>query len=97
MYKRQNLDLEEYNEAILDFNKAIELDKSQFKNYYYRGLAYYKLQQYKEAIDDFSVAIEGDPSDIRAYEKRGDAYCQTGDYDNAIKDFFMISRLEEKN
>ena len=69
----------------------------QFKNYYYRGLAYYKLQQYKEAIDDFSVAIEGNPSDIRAYEKRGDAYCQTGDYDNAIKDFFMISRLEEKN
>lgn len=71
-----NLDLEEYNEAILDFNKAIELDNTKLGNYYYRGLAYYNLKQYKEAIDDFSVAIEGCPSDIRAYEKRGDAYCR---------------------
>ncbi len=53
---------EEYNKAIIAFNKAIDLDPSFAPAYNNRGWAYIELGQYEQAIADYDKAIELDPN-----------------------------------
>ena len=52
--------LGEYQTAIADFNKAIELDPDFADAYYNRGDAYYSLYQDAEADADFAKACSLD-------------------------------------
>ena len=54
--------LKQYNEAIKDYNQAIELDPKHANAYYNRGIAKALLKQYDEAIKDYNQAIELNPS-----------------------------------
>ena len=69
--------LKDYNGAIIDFNKAIELNPKSVFSYYYinayhnRANSKYLLKDYKGAIIDFSKAIEHKPKFATAYYKRG--------------------------
>ena len=55
----KNLD---YQSAIDDYTKAIEIDPSDAHYYYSRGNAKEKLEDYQGAIDDWNKAIELDPA-----------------------------------
>ena len=48
----ENSKLQQYDKAITDYNKAIELDPKYAMAYNNRGFAYGKLQQYDKAIAD---------------------------------------------
>ena len=61
----------EYEKAIEDYNKAIELDPNLAGVYYNRGNAYFYLKQYEKAIEDFDKAIELNPNNAYAYNNRG--------------------------
>jgi tetratricopeptide (TPR) repeat protein len=63
-----------YEEAIVNYNKAIELDPQYAVAYYNRGNAYHKLGQDVEAIVNYNKAIELNPKDAAAYYNRGVAY-----------------------
>ena len=54
----------EHNQAIADFNKAVELDPSSANYYYNRGLAYAEKGEYDKAIADLEICItlSRDPS-----------------------------------
>ena len=52
----------EYQEAIVAFTKAIELDPSLATAYSNRGWAFIKLGQYEQATADYDRAAELDPS-----------------------------------
>lgn len=60
-------DLGLYEEAIKDFNKAIELNQNISEVYNNRGSAKAILRQYKEAIKNFDKAIELNPNNSDAY------------------------------
>lgn len=85
----------QYDHAILDFNKAIEINPSIPELYYNRGLAYAKYKgQYDKAILDFNKAIElmvelnpTHPRLADAYNNRGLAYKEKRQYDTAISDY----------
>ena len=62
--------LNQYERAIKDFDRAIELNPNDVKAYYNRGIVYYDLKQYGRAIKDFDRAIERNPNFAEAYEKR---------------------------
>jgi tetratricopeptide (TPR) repeat protein len=64
-------ELEEYNEAIADYIKAIDLDLTDAIAYCIRGNARYNLGQYNEAIADYTKAIELNPTYAIAYNNRG--------------------------
>ena len=83
-----------YDEAIAQFDKAIELDPEYADAYYYRGLAYYYKRDFDKAIADSSKVIELDPEDIRAYCNRGLAYYYKPDFDRAITDFSNAVALD---
>jgi uncharacterized protein (TIGR02145 family) len=69
-----------YNKAIEEFTKAVQVDSNSAPAYRFRGLAYLKKEDYSAAIEDFVRALKIDPDDAeaedgleRAGELRGDA------------------------
>ncbi len=53
-------------EAIVCYNKAIEINPDNTKAYINRGVVKCKLEKYKEAIVDFNKVIELDPYNAKA-------------------------------
>ncbi|GAA4045944.1 tetratricopeptide repeat protein [Flavobacterium chungnamense] len=64
-------ELKNFEGAILDYNKVIELDPTYAFSYYNRAEAKLGIQDYKGAIEDYSKNIEIYPDDRMAYYKRG--------------------------
>ena len=54
--------LGKHEEAIKDYDKAIELKPLEVMPYNNRGLAKFHLGKYEEAIRDFEKALELDPN-----------------------------------
>jgi PGF-CTERM protein len=63
-------DLKQYERAIEDYSKAIELNPNYVGAYINRGVTYYDLKQYERAIEDFDKAIELNPNLAEAYDYR---------------------------
>jgi len=51
----------QYDEAISDYNKAIELNPGYATAYYNRAIAYANKKHYDEAVSDYNKAIELNP------------------------------------
>ncbi len=85
---------EEYDRAIADFNKAIELENNKSDFYVIRGNAYYEQGLYDRAIADFNKAIELDNNNSVFYVIRGDFYKEQGEYDRAIADYTKAIKLD---
>ena len=62
MYK----ELEEYEAALADYSKAIELDPKSVVAYRYRAYLFDKLGRGGAARDDFNRILELDPSNADA-------------------------------
>ena len=96
-YYKKGLDhgkLEKYQEAIENFNKAIELDPNSVAFYFARGDVYEILKKYEEAINDYDEAIELDPDNSYCYCNRGIAYEKMGEYQEAINDYNKAIELD---
>jgi len=65
---------EDYDDAIAEFRKAIELYPYYADAYYDIGMAYYSKKDYDNAIYNFNRTIELNPNDWRAYKSRGGVY-----------------------
>ena len=83
---RAKFELEEYEESISDFDKAVGINPHN-DYFYWRGLARYNLGEYSEAILDFDEAIGIDPHNDYFYYWRGLARYNLGEYSEAILDF----------
>lgn len=58
---------ENYQEAIKNLDRAIDLNQKVAEAYANRGVAYDSLGNYRQAIQDFDRAIELNPKDAMAY------------------------------
>ncbi len=83
----------DYDDAILNFTKAIELDSNYTRAYSNRGNAYYNQNKYEEAIVNYTKAIELDSNATRAYNNRGNAYFKQKNYDKAMADYAAAIEL----
>ena len=79
-------------EAILNYDRAIELDSKDSKLYFWRGSMKEKLKQYEDAIDDFNKVVEIDSS-AYSYEVRGKVLFELKRYREAIDDFSRMIEL----
>ena len=84
-----------FDEAIKDFDIAIQL-RPQDKNYFAnRALANLNQKKYDKAISDYSNAIQLDDSDDSLFNNRGFAYLNIKEYNNAIFDYDSAIQLNQ--
>jgi len=76
-----------YDEAIAEFNKAIQIDPNHENAYYNRGRTYYLKGNFDQAIADYTKVIQINPNDADTYYNRGHAYHNKNDLKRAITDY----------
>jgi tetratricopeptide (TPR) repeat protein len=86
----------DFNGAITDFSKAIELKPRYANAYNNRGSARHDTGDLKGAIADYTKAIELDPGLATAFYNRGRARKQKGDFQDAIKDLTKAVELDSE-
>jgi TonB family protein len=92
-----NFVMGEYDAAIVDYNKAIELNPKESSIYFSRGLAHFNNKSFTPAIADFDKVIELDPKEATAYFKRGNALEKIGNFEKALTDYQKAVELDPDN
>ncbi|XP_005179095.1 RNA polymerase II-associated protein 3 [Musca domestica] len=89
--------LGQYDMAIEEYNKAIELFPNDAIYYCNRALCYLKLERYDECIDDCDRATDIDNLAVKAYYRRMLANESLGNNMDALKDCTTVLMIEPKN
>lgn len=92
---RDLLEKEEYVEALLNLNKAIELDPNYSAAYYLRGNIKENFEDRHGAMKDYNMAIEKNPKFADALFARGNVKMKLQDYYGAIDDFTAVIAINE--
>ena len=91
-------DLGKFEDAIQNYDKAIELDSNvNSACYYNRGTAYFSLGKFEDAIQDYNKAIDLNPNDDLSYNNKGNAYFSLGKFEDAIQDYNKAIDLNPNN
>lgn len=77
---------ENYNNAILEFSRAIELCSCYAAAYGNRGVVYMQQGKFNLALNDLNEAIKCDPQDLMAYYNRAAFYSLQKQLDLALVD-----------
>ena len=85
--------VENADQAINNYSKAIKINPKFAKAYNNRGIAYIWKKQYDLAIADFNKAIELDPKNGKAYNNRAIVYSYQGETDKARQDLQKAQSL----
>jgi tetratricopeptide (TPR) repeat protein len=83
----------DYDRAIADYDKSIEVDPTYARTFDSRGNAYYGRHDYDRAIVDYDEAIRLDPKDDWPLRNRALAYRAKRDYDHALADLNAALRI----
>jgi tetratricopeptide (TPR) repeat protein len=89
--------LQQYDKAIVSYDKAMPLVPHSFGIYNGRGSAYLGLGDNERALTDFNEAIRLNPTASGAYVNRGRVYLAKGEYDAAVEDLSKALRQDSKN
>ncbi|MFX1437457.1 MAG: tetratricopeptide repeat protein [Promethearchaeota archaeon] len=91
-YKRElinraqlEIENENYDKAIEQCRKALDLDSIFVEAYYHLGLIYYYKKNYNIAIENFQRAVDYNKKHIESWKWMGLTYEAKEDYDNALK------------
>src|SRR5260221_4817041 len=79
--------IDHYEEAIVEFTCAIELEPQNIRAIVQRGRAYDKLECFEEAINDFTLSLKLKNDDVQAFINRGQTYNHLKRYTDAMHDF----------
>jgi len=77
----------QYDQAISDLTKALEINPRFADAYLFRADAYAQIGKYDQAISDYTKALEINPRFAHAYWGRGFIYLKTFKHEQAILDF----------
>ncbi len=87
----------EFESALENYTKAIELNPNNPNVFIYRGYLYYKNSEFDKAISDFNTVINIDPKNPFAYYNRGMSYTKLEQKDKACKDFHKACEMGNTN
>ena len=89
-----NVYLNNYIQAVQDFDKYISLVDNNHLAYNIRSVAKYKLGYFDSAIEDCNNAIDIQPNNVMAHFNRGASMALLGQYEKTISDNNEAIRLE---
>ena len=87
---------EDYDKAIMEFNRAIQFNPVYARAYFGRGFAKFKIGDSTGAIDDYTHAIKFNPKYTDAYHNRANRKRDHALYEAAIKDYTVAIGLAPK-
>jgi tetratricopeptide (TPR) repeat protein len=82
--------LENYEKALADIDRAVEQGATDASAYDLRGDIFYNLGRYDRAALEYSKALEVDPEALDVVKDRGDAYAAVGDVISARADYQYV-------
>ena len=92
-----NDSLGNYNEAVLDYNKAIGLNPTFEKSFYAVTKVYIRNNELDNALKNAEETVQKFPASPEAYETRSLAYYRKGDLPAAINDLSKLETLIENH
>jgi len=92
-----NTNLQEYELAIEDLTKSIELNSTNASAYHSRGMVYYELKDYNLAVNDFKQAINLSHDNPVTFFNLGMSYYRLEDKESACPYFHKACSLGDKN
>jgi curved DNA-binding protein CbpA len=94
-YKGRALyNLGRYDDAIMCYDKAIEIDPNNAVAWNYTGRAMYHLDKYDEAIKCYDKAIGINPKDAEAWNNKGNALNSLGRYEESISSYDKAIKID---
>ena len=87
----------QYDQAIVFYNKAVEINPEYDQAYFGRGLVYQSKKELDLALSDYSKAIEMNPNYSEAYNNRGSIYWNKGNQNQAFSDYDKAIELNPQN
>lgn len=93
----ENIGRGEYDLAIVDYNKAVELNPKSVPAYFNRARAFYFKRDFAAAIESYGKVIELTPNDSVVFYNRGVAHEKLGDPAKAAEDYEKAVALDANN
>lgn len=87
----------EFAQALVDYDKALEMKADDSSIYVSRGKTHYSLKSYDRSVADYNKSIELDPKAAVAYFNRGASYEKLGQNDKAMADYQKAVELDSTN
>lgn len=85
----------EYTEALINLNKAVEVDPNYAAAYFLRGNIKDSFDDRHGAMKDYNVALEKNPKFADAFFARGNVKMKLQDYYGAISDYSSAIAINE--
>ena len=86
----------QFDAAIGEYSKALQMNPRSAVAYYNRSVAYTSKGQYDKAVKDCSSALQLNPTDANSYYSRGVSYWHLGSKNVAMKDLQSAAKLKHK-
>lgn len=83
-----------YNEALAELNKAIQMDPRNAEAFYWRGRTLVSLGRLEQGVEDFKRAVQFKPDYAEAYDHLGWLASRRGDVDEGIA--YLTKSIESK-
>lgn len=91
-------DLNQNNKALMDYEKAVQIQPKDANIYYQRANVFEKLKQYNKALSDYNKAIELSSNNSNYYNARGQLFeYNLKQYNNALEDYNKAIEVEPVN
>lgn len=87
----------DFEKAVADYTKVIELVPDTPDAYDLRGSEYFKLGRFKEAVADFDRFIQLRPDAEPGHWRRGIAYYYTGEYGKGARQFAGYQTVDDND
>jgi len=92
-----HVNMRNYEQAIYDFTKAIELDRYYAEAYNNRSAALLMMENYAKAVLDCNWTLELAPHFVAAYINLGIAHTGLRDYAHALNDYYNALQIDPDN
>lgn len=89
-------DRQNYDEAIVLYNKALDLDPNFSNAFTHRAASYFGKKDYVTALADVNKAIVLDPQSVIAHHRKGLILKEQGKYDEAVAEYNKAIELDKK-
>ena len=98
-YNRANVysQLNNFDLALSDYNKAISIDSTNADYYLNRGITYFAQKKHIDALNNFNRAIALKPDKVDYYFNRSTLYISIKQFNLAIADLSKVIELQPNN